>query len=67
MKYFLIAVFLPSLALACTKHDSYEAWFKKGLIKIEQDGTVTCDARKLGVKNCEQAMPYIYKKNKRNK
>jgi hypothetical protein len=53
---------MPALALCCTKHDSYDAWYKKGLIKIEKDRTVTCNATALGAKNCEAAMPYVYRK-----
>lgn len=52
-------------ANACTKHDSYDAWFKKGLIKIEKDGSLTCEAKTLGIKNCADAMPYIYNKYKK--
>ena len=58
----LLSFALPSFA--CTKHDSYDAWFKKGLIKVHKDQSITCDAAKLGIKNCADAMPYIYYKQK---
>lgn len=64
-KLILIAYLMPSLALGCTKHDSYDTWYKKGLIKIQKDGSLTCEAKVLGIKNCAEAMPYIYKKHKK--
>lgn len=68
MKALLIVLLtLPLLSLACDKHDSYKAWFGKGLIKVEKDGALSCDVKKLGEKNCTDAMPYIYHKLKHKK
>jgi hypothetical protein len=66
-KILVILMILPAMGQACTQHDSYDTWYKHGLIKQQKDGSLTCDAARLGVKNCAEALPYIYHKLKKKK
>lgn len=62
-----MAIFFSGIALACTKITSYETWYKKGIVKLNSDNSVTCDSKKIGVRNCENAMAYVYAKYKAKK